>query len=404
MSLSFEQELKASLPSHSNSGMELCQEIEKWYETHPEHMDEAYNILRNLLLKMRAMLSSDLDMGAPGCDGYIWFRTYGFKKPEKDLGRFSYLESAAIIMSWLSPYQRKTFYINRSVDFSINIEEKDETHRFRTTVYLDNQYPAVNFRRINEKVFTLESLNIPKPILDRMDLRYEKVGLVLVTGITGSGKSTTLDTIIDMNNRNSQQHIVIIAHPIEYVHKSIMSIVRHREVGVDVNSFHEGAIQALRQDPDIIMVGEMRDPKTIAIVLEITDSGHKTFTTLHTSSAIDSIHRIVAEFPPDEQERIRNRLADVLTVIISQKLVPTVDNKLTLAKEILSVDSSVQAAIRNKNIGEIYQMMIEGRKMGMMTLEQDLQRLYKSGVITNRTAMNFANNKSRMMQLLSSQV
>lgn len=404
MSLSFEQELNAAIPAHSNTGIELCQELEKWYAQHPEHLDEAYNVLKPLLLKMRAMVASDLDMGGPGCNGYIWFRVYGFKKPYQDLGRFSFLETSAIIMAWLSPYQRKTLYINRSVDLSINIEENNETHRFRTTVYLDNQYPAVNFRRINEKVFSLDSLGIPKPILDRMDLRYEKIGLVLVTGITGSGKSTTLDSIIDMNNRNSQQHIVIIAHPIEYVHKSHMSIVRHREVGVDVNSFHEGAVQALRQDPDIIMVGEMRDPKTISIVLEITDSGHKTFTTLHTSSAIDSIHRIVAEFPPDEQERIRNRLADVLTVIMSQKLIPTVDNKLILAKEILSVDNSVQAAIRNKNIGEIYQMMIEGRKMGMITLEQDLQRLYKSGIITNRTAMNFANNKGRMMQLLSSQV
>jgi len=224
---------------------------------------------------------------------------------------------------------------------------------------------------------------------------------VLITGITGSGKSTTLDAIIDMNNRENQAHIVIIGHPIEHVHESKLSMVRHREVGVDVRSFEHGAVEALRQDPDIIVVGEMRDPRTIATVLEITDSGHKAFTTLHTSSAIDSIHRIIAEFPPDEQERIRNRLADVLSVTMSQKLVPTVDHKLVMAKEILAVDASVQAAIRNKNIGEIYQMMIEGRRLGMCTLEQDLQDLFKRGIITNVTAMNFANNKKRMAQLLT---
>jgi twitching motility protein PilT len=145
----------------------------------------------------------------------------------------------------------------------------------------------------------------------------------------------------------------------------------------------------------------MRDPRTIATVLEITDSGHKAFSTLHTSSAIDSIHRIIAEFPAEEQERIRNRLADVLTVIMSQKLVPTVDGKLVMAKEILSVDASVQAAIRNKNIGEIYQMMVEGRKLGMTTLEQDLLELFKRGIITNISAMSYANNKKRMMQLLA---
>ena len=135
--------------------------------------------------------------------------------------------------------------------------------------------------------------------------------------------------------------------------------------------------------------------------MEITDSGHKAFTTLHTSSAIDSIHRIIAEFPPDSQERVRNRLADVLSVTMSQKLVPTVDGKLALAKEILSVDSSIQAAIRNKNIGEIYQMMVEGRRTGMCTLEQDLKELFRKGIISQQTAINFANNKKRMQQLLT---
>jgi len=122
---------------------------------------------------------------------------------------------------------------------------------------------------------------------------------------------------------------------------------------------------------------------------------------LHTSSAIDSIHRIVAEFPPEEQDRIRNRLADVLSVCMSQKLVPTIDGKLVLAKEILSVDPSVQAAIRNKNIGEIYQMMVEGKRTGMCTLEQDLKDLLRKGIITQQNAMNYANNKKRMQQLLS---
>ncbi|MDD4309843.1 MAG: ATPase, T2SS/T4P/T4SS family, partial [Candidatus Cloacimonetes bacterium] len=179
------------------------------------------------------------------------------------------------------------------------------------------------------------------------------------------------------------------------------SLVRHREVGIDVQSFEAGAIEALRQDPDIIVVGEMRDPQTIATVLEITDSGHKAFTTLHTSSAIDSLHRIIAEFPPEEQERIRNRLADVISISMSQKLVPTIDGRLVMAKEILSADSGIKAAIRNKNIGEIYQMMVEGKKFGMCTLEQDLRELHKKGLITQQTALNYANNKKRMMQLFT---
>jgi len=203
-----------------------------------------------------------------------------------------------------------------------------------------------------------------------------------------------------MNNTNNNSHIIIIGNPIEFIHESQESIVSHREVGSDVLSFQNGAIEALRQDPDIIVVGEMRDSKTISTVLEVTDSGHKVFTTLHTSSTIDSIHRIIAEFPPDEQERIRYRLADVLKVVISQKLVPNKKNTLTLAKEILSVDYSIQAAIRNGNIIELYQMLTEGKANGMFTMQQDLYRLFKAGTISMETAMNYCNNKKVMTNLL----
>jgi len=144
----------------------------------------------------------------------------------------------------------------------------------------------------------------------------------------------------------------------------------------------------------------MRDPETMSVVIEITDSGHKVFSTMHTSSAIESIHRIVGEFPPDEQSRIRLRLADTLSVVISQKLVPNVNNELTLAKEILAVNPSVVAAIKNNNVSEIYQMISEGKKNGMVTMEQDLYNLFKSGIITKENAFNYSNNKNRMMQLL----
>ncbi|MDD2331404.1 MAG: ATPase, T2SS/T4P/T4SS family [Candidatus Cloacimonetes bacterium] len=381
--------------------MEQCQAIDRWLENNPDSEVEPQILLRTWLMRMKDFAASDIDFGAPGCQKYIWNRVFGIKKPITEFGEYEYLETSAIILSWLTPIQKQKLYERKSLDFSLDISEGNYIARFRGSVYFDRNFLCANFRRINDKTFNMDQLGIPKIVADRMNLKYEKRGLVLITGITGSGKSTTLDAIIDLNNRENAAHIVIIGHPIEYIHESKMCLVRHREVDVDVLSFERGAIEALRQDPDIIVVGEMRDPDTISTVLEITDSGHKAFSTLHTSSAIDSIHRIVAEFPPDEQERIRNRLADLLTVIISQKLVPTVDGKLVLAKEILSVDSSSQAAIRNKNIGEIYQMMVEGRRYGMTTLEQDLLDLYRKGIITNKSAMNYANNKKRMMQLLS---
>jgi len=171
-------------------------------------------------------------------------------------------------------------------------------------------------------------------------------------------------------------------------------------VGRDVLSFKEGTIQALRQDPDIIVVGEMRDPYTIMTVLEVTDSGHKVFSTLHTSSAVESIDRIIAECPPQEQERVRLRLADTLQCVMSQKLIPGVNGKLVLAKEVMLMIPSIKAAIKNNNIDEIYQMINESGDKGMITMEQDLLGLYQQKKISLEGAVNYANNKNRMNELL----
>ena len=156
----------------------------------------------------------------------------------------------------------------------------------------------------------------------------------------------------------------------------------------------------MRQDPDMIVIGEVRSATEIAAAMEITDSGHKTFSTLHTSSASDTMHRLIAEFPSTEQDRVRNRLADTLSIVVSQRLIPGRMRGRVLAREILAVDSSVQAAIRNNNISEIYQMMNEGQSKGMLTMEQDLFQLYRKGKITKETAINFSNNKVRINQLL----
>jgi twitching motility protein PilT len=206
--------------------------------------------------------------------------------------------------------------------------------------------------------------------------------------------------MIDLNNHTVDGHIVIIASPIEFVHRSDRCIVRHREVGRDVLSFKDGAIQALRQDPDIIVIGEMRDPETIMVSLEITDSGHKVFSTLHTASAVESIDRIIGEVPPVEQERVRNRMADVLRCVMSQKLIPSLDGKRVLAREVMVMTPSVRSAIKNNNTGEIYQMIQESGEQGMTTMEQDLKRLFVQKKISLESAINFSNNKKRMQQLL----
>ncbi|MEX0994027.1 MAG: ATPase, T2SS/T4P/T4SS family [Balneolaceae bacterium] len=362
---------------------------------------ELSEILEQFLLLMNRNEASDIDLGGPGCRNRIWYRIHGVKSPVKIETELSVGETDVLLHNILTSSQREVLKTHKNVDFSYGITlEDNREQRYRADMYFDLEHLALNMRKIDSIIRPFKELGTHPEIAKALSLKYYKYGLTLVTGITGSGKSSTLDTIIDANNRTVDAHIVIIASPVELIHQPIRSVIRHREVGRDVPGFKEGAIQALRQDPDIIVIGELRDPDTIMTALEITDSGHKTFGTLHTSSAMESIERIVGEVPSDEQNRVKSRLADVLTCVISQKLVPSLDGKRTLAKEVLLVTSSVKAAIRNDNVNEIYQMMAEGSDLGMMTMEQDLKRLYNTGQISREEAINNANNKKRLLQLL----
>jgi twitching motility protein PilT len=353
------------------------------------------------LIKMKENSASDIDLGGYGSQGKIWYRIHGAKQPDPTLPTFHFDETNIIIQTILLERQRQFLYENRNLDFSYTIVQNDVLLRFRADAYFDLDQMALNMRAINAAVRPYKSLDLHPNVTKIVSLVHTKEGLILVTGITGSGKSSTLDSILDANNHTIDAHCVIIASPIEYVHKSDRCIIRHREVGRDVLSFKEGAVQALRQDPDIIIIGELRDPDTILTALEITDSGHKVFSTLHTSSAVESIDRIIGEVPPIEQERVRNRLADVIQCVISQKLVPSLDRKRVLVKEVMIATPSVKAAIKNNNTGEIYQMMSESGELGMITMEQDLKRLYLAKRISLETAINFANNKRRLQQILN---
>ncbi len=361
---------------------------------------ELKGILNSFLRKMYDNSASDIDLGGFGSQGKVWYRIFGAKRPDDSLGTFTSDESSFLIQNILSERQRQFFYDKRNLDFSYMLTDGDRIFRFRADAYFDLDEVALNMRAVNDVVLPIGEFVFNLNVLGILSLAHTKEGLILITGITGSGKSTTLDSIIDMNNHTVNGHVVIIGSPIEYVHKSDKCIVRHREVGRDTLSFKEGAIEALRQDPDIVMIAEMRDSETILTALEITDSGHKVFSTLHTASAVESIDRIVAEVPAIEQERVWQRLGDVLQCVISQKLVPSLDGKRVLAKEVLVGSPSVKAAIKNKNTSEIYQMIAEGSELGMITMEQDLKRLYQQRKISKRNALNYANNKRRMEQLL----
>ncbi|MFA7418099.1 MAG: PilT/PilU family type 4a pilus ATPase [Melioribacteraceae bacterium] len=360
------------------------------------------HLLNHILATMIDRNASDVEIGGFGAQNSVWFRVFGKKERVLDIPQFSEDEASTLIISILNKSQIHTLLENRNLDFSytFKFDKIQKQLRFRCDAYFDLDSLTMNMRAIQASVRPLESLEFHPFAVKTMSHNYIKFGLSLITGITGSGKSTTLDAIIDFHNDFDPSHIVIIASPIEFVHRSKKAIIKHREVGRDVPSFKDGVIQSLRQDPDIIVIGEMRDPETILAALEVTDTGHKVFSTLHTSSAVESIDRIIAEVHPNEQERVRNRLADVLISVVSQKLIPSLDGKRALAKEVLIVTPSVRAAIKNNNTSEIYMMINQGAPQGMVTMEQDLLRLYSEKKISKENAVAYSNNKTRILQLM----
>lgn len=388
-----------ALPSELH-GMDLVEYMTTMlFEMAGDRRNQLKLHIESYLAAMDKFEASDIDLGGDGCVGKVWYRIHGTKRPVEKSPSYSLLETNLMILNILSDTQMEHLIMHKSIDLSYALSF-DRDRRFRCTVYFDMENLCMNMRKINNEIRPFASLNLHPEVAKHLSLKYLKYGLTLVTGITGSGKSTTLDTIVDANNRSVRGHIVIIASPIELVHKPMKCIVRHREVGADVASFRDGIVQAMRQDPDIVVIGELRDNVAIKNALEVTDSGHKVFSTLHTASAMESIDRIIGETPLNEQERVRIRLADVLTCVISQKLINTIEGTRVLAKEVLVATPPVRAAIRNNNVSEIYQMLNEGGQYGMHTLEQDLVRLVRQRIISPEEALNQANNKTRIKQLL----
>jgi twitching motility protein PilT len=271
--------------------------------------------------------------------------------------------------------------------------------RFRVNIYRSMGGCAMCLRVVQLKIRGFEELGLP-PVL--ADFTRHHDGLVLVTGPTGSGKSTTLAAMLDLVNREKKGHIVTIEDPIEYVHPDKNCIVSQREVGLDTNNFGAALRASLREAPDVILVGELRDTETMAICLQAAETGHLVFSTLHTASAAESMERMLSMFQPHEKALVQIRLAKTLRAIISQKLVPTIDNKgRACAVEILNVSPTVAQYIEEGRTGQIYQAIKEGASQWkMQTMNMALDQLAKAGTISEELALEFSSVRSELRQML----
>jgi len=294
-------------------------------------------------------------------------------------------DTESLIFSILTDEQKMKFEEDHEIDFSYAIPD---VSRFRVNIFRQQGRVAGVFRTIGEDIFTMEKLGLPESAYEMSRLPR---GLVCVTGPTGSGKSTTLSAMINLINQERECHIVTIEDPIEFVHPHINSTVNQRELGADTHSFPRALKSVLREDPDVILVGEMRDLETIAAALTLAETGHLVLSTLHTQDAAQTIDRIIDVFPPYQQEQIRVQLGSTLKGVISQILISRADGEgRVAAREILAVNPAVSALIREGKTHQIYSAIQTGFKDGMCTMERSLGELCAHGLITENEGMSKA--------------
>jgi twitching motility protein PilT len=305
-----------------------------------------------------------------------------------NLPALSHQEVHALVYDIMNDSQRKAYEENKEIDFSFEVQG---LARFRVNAFVQNRGAAAVMRTIPSVILSLEDLQAPKIFQSIAD--YPR-GMVLVTGPTGSGKSTTLAAMVNHKNENEYGHILTVEDPIEFVHQSKKCLINQREVGPHTLSFNAALRSALREDPDVILVGEMRDLETIRLAMSAAETGHLVFGTLHTSSAAKTIDRIIDVFPADEKEMVRAMLSESLRAVISQTLLKTKDGTgRVAAHEIMICTPAIRNLIREAKVPQMYSSIQTGGALGMQTLDQCLQNLVKQGLVSISDARSKATNK-----------
>jgi len=348
--------------------------------------------IRELLEKMIKALASDLHIvvGVPPV-----IRVHGRLEYMSGYPRLTPDMAQELIYSVMNEDQIAEFEKEKELDMSFGIEKLS---RFRLNVYRDRGSVVAAFRAIPYEILSFEQLGIPRVVAD---FAYRPFGLVLVCGPTGSGKSTTLAALIDKINVERDVHIITIEDPIEYLHSHRRSIINQREINVDTKSFANALKRVLRQDPDVILVGEMRDTETIQAALTVAETGHLTFGTLHTNDAVQTINRIVDVFPQEQQDQVRTQLSFVLEGVVIQQLLPRVDGQgRVLATEVMVLNTAIRSLIRSQKLEQIPSMIEIGKGEGMMTMNQSLYRLFRRGLITKDLAFKHTSNPEGLLSLI----
>jgi twitching motility protein PilT len=352
-------------------------------------------MIEDLMEQLIEMGGSDLHLSA-GLPPY--FRISGRLTPIGDEPLTSE-QCQRLIFSMLNNTQRKNLEQNWELDCSYGVKG---LARFRVNVYKDRGTYAACLRALSSKIPSFEKLGLPDVV---REMSEKPRGLILVTGPTGSGKTTTLAAMIDLINRTRAEHVLTIEDPIEFVYEPIKSLIHQRQLGEDTKSFANALRAALREDPDIILVGELRDLETISLAITAAETGHLVFGTLHTSSASQTVDRMIDVFPAERQTQVRVQLSNSLVAVFSQTLVPRKNPKpgefgRVMAQEIMVITPAISNLIREGKTSQIYSAIQTGGKLGMQTLEKVLADLYKAGTISFESAMSRTSRPDELQRLI----
>ncbi|MDR2559852.1 MAG: type IV pilus twitching motility protein PilT [Oscillospiraceae bacterium] len=305
--------------------------------------------------------------------------------------RMSGADIERVALEIMSDNQKEILRKEGEVDFAHSIPR---VGRYRVNVFYQRGSMAVVARILNLHIPGPDELGIPASVIDMV---HKRRGLVLVTGATGSGKSTTLASLINIINNTYKYHVITLEDPVEYLHSHKLSIVNQRDMGTDSRNFASALRASLRQDPDVILVGEMRDLETISTAVTAAETGHLVFSTLHTIGAANTIDRIIDIFPPYQQQQIRTQLADVLECVVSQQLLPKKDGKGRVAAiEVMLSNGAIKSYVREGKTFQIPSVLQTSRKLGMQTMDEAISEIYYNGLITRETALSFAQDVSAL--------
>ena len=300
-------------------------------------------------------------------------------------------DTLEVLLEIMTETQRERFEDRGEYDMSFSIPELG---RYRVNAYKQRGSVALALRLVGTQVPSPEALGVPESVIN---LYERKRGLILVTGPTGSGKSTTLAAIIDKINNNRDAHVITLEDPIEYLHQHKMAMVNQREIGLDSQNYANALRAALREDPDVILVGEMRDFETISVAITAAETGHLVLSTLHTIGAASTVDRVIDVFPPHQQQQIRVQFANVLEAVISQQLIPTMDGRGRVAAfEVMHANHAVRNLIREGKSHQLVSVMQTNRKMGMITMDESITQLFYEGKIDREMAIQFAQDPDGM--------